>query len=147
MAKAKQELIRSARGTRTATRKPVTSARKPVAKKPVRSSAIRQEVLNNPRRPVTSAATRRPVTSARKPVMSAARREILSERAKTRQAVMSANAAKQNEIKLRNMHEAEERQRLFQNSQRQMSEEKLEIKSNNTRNAETLDKMYKGIFG
>lgn len=147
MAKAKQELIRSARGTRTAARKPVTSARKPVAKKPVRSSAIRQEVLNNPRRPVTSAATRRPVTSARKPVMSAARREILSERAKTRQAVMSANAAKQNEIKLRNMHEAEERQRLFQNSQRQMSEEKLEIKSNNTRNAETLAKMYKGIFG
>ena len=44
------------------------------------------------------------------------------------------------------MHEAEERQRLFQSSQRQISEEKQEIKSNNSRNAETLAKMYDRMF-
>ena len=64
----------------------------------------------------------------------------------TRQAIRSANEAKRNEAQLRSMHEAEERQRLFQSSQRQISEEKKEIKSNNTRNAETLAKMYKGMF-
>ena len=143
MKKAKQELL-SAR--RTPARKPVTSARTLVAgRKPVRSGAIRPEVLNNPRRPVTSAA-KRTGTPARKPVMSAARREILSERTKARQAIRSANAARQNEMKLRSMHEAEERQRLFQSSQRQMAEEKREIKSNNTRNMETMAEMYRRMF-
>ena len=137
------------------------------ARRPVRSSVIRQEVLNNPaRKPVTSAARRpvvadparrpsRPVTSARRPaptspvrrpVVSAAQRETLNARRQVRQAIQSANIAKRNEAQLRSMHEAEERQRLFQSSQRQISEEKQEIKSNNSRNAETLAKMYDRMF-
>ena len=152
----KAEAIRSAR-------RPVRSA----ARRPVRSSVIRQEVLNNPaRKPVTSAARRpvvadptrrpsRPVTSARRPaptspvrrpVVSAAQRETLNARRQARQAIQSANIAKRNEAQLRSMHEAEERQRLFQSSQRQISEEKQEIKSNNSRNAETLAKMYDRMF-
>ena len=44
------------------------------------------------------------------------------------------------------MHEAEERQRLFQSSQTQMNEERIAIKSNNARNAAALDRLYKGMF-
>lgn len=153
----KAEAIRSAR----------RAVRSAASRRPVRSSVIRQEVLNNPaRKPVTSAARRpvvadparrpsRPVTFARRPaptspvrrpVVSAAQRETLNARRQARQAIQSANIAKRNEAQLRSMHEAEERQRLFQSSQRQISEEKQEIKSNNSRNAETLAKMYDRMF-
>lgn len=139
------------------------SRRPNMARKPVRSSVLRDEVRNtSARRPVTSAArrpsanpVRKPVTSAarrpvgatpvRKPITSA-RREVMNANRQTRQAIRSANEAKKNEMQLRSMHEAEERQRLFQSSQRQISEEKKEIKSNNTRNMETLEKMYKAMF-
>ena len=152
-------------GMSLAKKRVVSSAsRRPnMARKAVRSSVLRDEVRNtSARKPVTSAArrpsanpVRKPVTSAarrpvgatpvRKPITSA-RREVMNANRQTRQAIRSANEAKKNEMQLRSMHEAEERQRLFQSSQRQISEEKKEIKSNNTRNMETLEKMYKGMF-
>lgn len=161
MTQRKAGLVRSNARRPVSPRKPLTSARKPTeTRRPVRSSVIRPEVLNRPltsarkplerrtpvQRPLTS--TRRPTAGApvRKPVMSAARKEVLNSRAQARQAIRSANIAQRNEAQLRSMHEAEERQRLFQSSQRQINEEKLEIKSSNTRNMETLDKMYKGMF-
>ena len=118
----------------TTTRKPVTSARKPEMTR----TPVRRPVTSAARRPNTGATVRKPITSARREVMNANRQ--------TRQAIRSANEAKKNEMQLRSMHEAEERQRLFQSSQRQISEEKKEIKSSNTRNMETLEKMYRGMF-
>ena len=163
MKAAKERTIRSARSPlarRTATR---TSIRSAASRRPVRSGAIRPEVLNKPltsarkplerrspvqrpSRPLTNAAQRpAPKSPVRKPITSA-RTAVMNANRQTRQAIRSANEAKRNEAQLRSMHEAEERQRLFQSSQRQISEEKQEIKSNNTRNAETLAKMYKGMF-
>lgn len=114
-----------------------TIARKgPALRKPVTSAARRPTVTSAARRPVVSA--RKPVaprTPVRQPVNSAARRSIVSQR-------IVAN----NEAKLRQMHDNEERQRLFQNSQKQISEEKIQIKSSNTRNADTLNKMYDNMF-
>ena len=163
MKAAKERTIRSARSPmarRTATRTPVRSA---ASRRPVRSGAIRPEVLNKPLtsarkplerrspvqrplRPLTNAAQRpAPTSPVRKPITSA-RTAVMNANRQTRQAIRSANEAKRNEAQLRSMHEAEERQRLFQSSQRQISEEKQEIKSSNTRNMETLEKMYKGMF-
>lgn len=96
------------------------------------------------RRPVASA--RRPVTS-RKPVMSKAEKEAkLSAIMAKRDARTQVQSARNHEKELRRMYDKEERARLFQSSQKEMNEEKKAIKSNNTRNAETMNKLYKGMF-
>ena len=120
---AKELAIRSARNPN---KTPLKSSREPMA------PSARRPIMNKARPDVTS---KRPVTS-----------RFDMNREQTRQAIRSANAAQRREATLRSMHEAEERQRLFQSSQRQMNEEKLEIKSSNTRNAETLAKMYDRMF-
>jgi hypothetical protein len=133
----------------------VNARRKPAVRRNINSNrettiarkgpALRKPVTSAARRPAGTPAVRRPVVSARKPVAprtpvrqpvnSAARRSIVSQR-------IVAN----NEAKLRQMHDNEERQKLFQNSQKQISEEKIQIKSSNTRNADTLNKMYSNMF-
>ena len=85
----------------------------------------------------------KPVTSARKPVVDNARRNAI------KQSIIAQNKAKQaidSKAQLIKLHEAEERQRLFQSSQTQMNEEKVAIKSANVRNTAALDKLYKGMF-
>lgn len=47
---------------------------------------------------------------------------------------------------LRKMHDAEERQRLFQSSQTVMNDEKIAIKQCTNRNAAALEAMYKNMF-
>lgn len=54
--------------------------------------------------------------------------------------------ASQNEAKLRAMHDAEERERLFQSSQSVMNEEKIAIRQSVSRNASTLKKLYDSMF-
>ncbi len=144
MKAAKERTIRSAHSP---------MARRTATKTPVRSGAIRQEVLNRPlerrtpvQRPLTNAVQRPSEKSSVKKPITSSRTAIMNANRQTRQAIRSANEAQRNEARLRSMHEQEERQRLFQSSQRQINEEKLEIKSNNSRNMETLEKMYKGMF-
>ena len=50
------------------------------------------------------------------------------------------------EKRLKDIHAQEERERLFQNSQAQITKEQDEIKIANRRNESTLDKMYNGLF-
>lgn len=50
------------------------------------------------------------------------------------------------ESKVRKMYEAEERKRLFQNSQTAMNEDKVLIKESVSRNSEALDKLYSAMF-
>lgn len=99
--------------------------------------------------------TRRPVTSARKPfagrpnaapVNSAARRQTIKSDLEARKAKLGEQRAIESKAKLIKMHEAEERQRLFQSSQTQMNEEKIAIKSNNARNSAALDSLYNRMF-
>ena len=123
---AKEMAINSAKQNKAVSPKPLNSSR---TVEPGRKSTP----LNSSRKPIS----RRPMS-----IKSANDRAMLN----ARQAVRSANEAQRNEARLRSMHEQEERQRLFQSSQRQINEEKLEIKSNNSRNMETLEKMYKGMF-
>lgn len=62
-------------------------------------------------------------------------------------AIASAKrASNANEAELRRISAQKEREALFQSSQKQMNEEKQFIKESNTRNAESLDKLYKGMF-
>lgn len=102
-----------------------------------------------------AAPARRPVTSARKPfagrpnaapVNSAARRQAIKSDLEARKAKLGEQRAIESKAKLIKMHEAEERQRLFQSSQTQMNEEKITIKSANVRNTAALDKMYNSMF-
>ncbi len=135
---AKKEELLSARRNASPKRRPVTNA--------ARRNVIRDG--NSSRRPVTNARTpmNRP-NPTRKPVMSVAERqaklEAIKSRRTARQQVMSA---KERENALRKQYDAEERQRLFQSSQKEMNQEKTVIKNNNSRNAETLNKLYKGMF-
>ena len=85
----------------------------------------------------------KPVTSARRPAVNNARREAI------KQSIIAQNKAKQaidSKAQLIKLHEAEERQRLFQSSQTQMNEEKIAIKSANVRNTAALNKLYDGMF-
>lgn len=136
-------------------KKMVSSARRPV-------TARRASILNGKRtpvrRPVTSAARRPERTPVQRPAVSAARRPVRSSvaprqnREAIRQSVIAKKAqanerrAIESKAKLQKMHEAEERERLFQSSQTKMNEEKIAIKSSNTRNANTLNKLYNAMF-
>ena len=137
---AKKEALLAARKGANPTRRPVTNA--------ARRGVIARPNGNSPRRPITNARTpmNRP-NPTRRPVMSAAERqaklEAIKSRRNARQQVMSA---KERENALRKQFDAEERQRLFQSSQKEMNQEKTVIKNNNSRNAETLSKLYKGMF-
>ena len=85
----------------------------------------------------------KPVTSARRPAVNNARREAI------KQSIIAQNKAKQaidSKAQLIKLHEAEERQKLFQSSQTQMNEEKIAIKSANVRNTAALNKLYDGMF-
>ena len=154
----RKEALKNAKRN-VASRRPVTSAHDPMARRngpalrrPVTSAArrpgatpVRKPVTSAARRPMRTSAVRRPVVSARRPVVGTPVRKPVTSAA-TRRAVMSQRVAENKEAKLRQMHETEERQRLFQNSQKQISEEKIQIKSSNTRNADTLNKMYNSMF-
>lgn len=136
-------------------KKMIASARRPV-------TARRESLLNGKRapvrRPVTSAARRPERTPVQRPAMSAARRPVRSSvmarqnREVIRQSVIAKKAqanerrAIESKAKLQQMHEAEERERIFQSSQTKMNEEKIAIKSSNTRNANTLNKLYNAMF-
>ena len=136
-------------------KKMISSARRPV-------TARRESILNGKRtpvrRPVTSAARRPERTPVQRPAMSAARRPVRSSvmarqnRESIRQSVIAKKAqanerrAIESKAKLQKMHEAEERERIFQSSQTKMNEEKIAIKSSNTRNANTLNKLYGKMF-
>ena len=103
--------------------------------------------MNVRNRPVSSA--RRPVepVAPRKPVMSKAEKEAkLAAIMAKRDARTQIQSARNREKELRCMYDKEERARLFQSSQKEMNEEKKAIKSNNTRNAETMNKLYNGMF-
>lgn len=104
--------------------------------------AGKKAVMSSRRNPTEPA--RKPVASARHtptrtPINSAARRQIIKSE-------MEAKRAIESKAKLIKMHQAEERQRLFQSSQTQMNEEKVAIKSSNARNTAALDKIYNGMF-
>jgi len=145
-----REIINARREAGKSTRNPVrSSARKPAERKPVRSNRMtieeRKEALRN-----RVVAAKRNDTAARTPVRSQreleARKQVIRSRAELVNAQRKERAAIQAKADLVKMHEAEERQKLFQSSQTQMNEEKIAIKSSNTRNADTLNKMYKGLF-
>lgn len=136
-------------------KKMISSARRPV-------TARRESLLNGKRtplrKPVTSAARRPEGTPAQRPVMSAARKPVRSSvaprqnREAIRQSVIAKKAqanerrAIESKAKLQKMYEAEERERIFQSSQTKMNEETIAIKSSNTRNANTLNKLYNAMF-
>ena len=156
-----REIINARREAAKPNRRPVrSSVRKPATRRPVRSSRMtieeRKEALRNraiaskrndagtpTRRPVRSAPVRTPVRSQRE---LEARKQAIRSRAEMANAQRKEREAIQSKAKLVKMHEAEERQRLFQSSQTKMNEEKIAIKSSNTRNADTLNKMYKEMF-
>lgn len=107
----------------------------------------KKAVMSAKRTPATP--TRRPVTSARQPVQPTRRpvnNEIIKSQMDARRAERQAKQAIESKAKLVKMHEAEERQRLFQSSQTQMNEERVAIKSNNARNTAALENMYKNMF-
>ena len=113
------------------------------------NSARRRPVrLNNSRRPVVPA--RKVVSSVRKPVrsskMSDERRKAIRASVEARRAQRNEQKAIESKLQLQKMHENEERQRLFQSSQTQMNEERIAIKSKNTRNVESLNKLYNSMF-
>ena len=136
-------------------KKMISSARRPV-------TARRESLLNGKRtplrKPVTSAARRPERAPVQRPAMSDTRRTVRSSvaprqnRKAIRQSVIAKKAqanerrAIESKAKLQKMHEAEERERIFQSSQTKMNEEKIAIKSSNTRNANTLNKLYGKMF-
>lgn len=101
-------------------------------------------IMSARRNPETPA--RKPVVSARKPVAPDTNKQLVKSDIMRRRAERNEQRAIKSQAKLQKMHEAEERQRLFQSSQTQLNEERIAIKSNNARNAATLDKLYKGMF-
>ena len=136
-----QGRIDAKKGALLAARKDNAAPRRPV------ESATRRNMAS-PRRPVTNARTpmNRP-NPTRRPVMSAAERQAKLEAIKSRKAArQQVMSAKERENALRKQFDAEERQRLFQSSQKEMNQEKTVIKNNNSRNAETLNKLYNGMF-
>lgn len=91
-------------------------------------------------------ARRNAIRSGRKPEMSDERREAIKSRMEARQAQIKEQKAIQSRAELVKMHEAEERQRLFQSSQTQMNEEKVALKSASNRNTAALNKLYDSMF-
>ncbi len=72
-----------------------------------------------------------------------AKREALKSQIEARRAKIQSS--KQVD-ELRKMHDAEERQRLFQSSQTAMNEERIVIKQGANRNTAALEAMYKNMF-
>jgi hypothetical protein len=73
-------------------------------------------------------------------------REMIRQSLVAKRARANEKKAIQSKLELQKMHDAEERERLFQSSQTKLNEEKIAIKSSNTRNADTLSKMYDSMF-
>ncbi len=127
--------------------KRIMSARRPVTSR-------RESLLNNKRtplrKPVTSTAQRPERTPVRRPVQPemtpVQNRELIRQSLAAKRARSNEKRAIDSKLELQRMHDAEERERLFQSSQKQMNEEKIAIKSSNTRNTSTLDKMYNHMF-
>lgn len=121
-----------------------------------RLQAKKNEILASRQTP--KAPARRPINSARNPLAPKAparRRPVMSNMDKqkklneiksARDARMAVQSARQHEVELQKKYDQEERQRLFQSSQRELNSEKTLLKSNNTRNTEALNKLYKGMF-
>ena len=63
-----------------------------------------------------------------------------------KQIASAKHLASAGERRLQQIHAAEERERLFQSSQREMNAEKAFIKENNTRNQEALNALYSKMF-
>ena len=162
-----REIISARReGYKEGLKRRVTSGRRPnrpsiQSRKDSILAKRRESILNARKEALAGKPTRRPVKSSRtmarptvNPVrtpvksnrMTAERREVIRSRIEARKANMNAQKAINSKVELQKMHEAEERQRLFQSSQTKMNEEKIAIKSSNTRNADTLNKMYKDMF-
>ena len=74
------------------------------------------------------------------------RKQAIKSQIEARKAQDKANKAIQSRNELVKMHEAEERQRLFQSSQTQMNEEKFALKSASNRNNAALEKLYNSMF-
>lgn len=127
--------------------KRIMSARRPVTSR-------RESLLNGKRtplrKPVTSTAQRPERTPVRRPVQSgmtpSQNREFIRQSLAAKRARSNEKRAIDSKLELQRMYDAEERERLFQSSQKQMNEEKIAIKSSNTRNTNTLDKMYNSMF-
>lgn len=137
--------IASARevGRLMAKKEALLNARRPVRRPEAVKSARRPvEPRRAPAKPNPIKSARRPVES-RKPVMNASERRMKVEAIKSN--IAEKNAIRQ-QANLKKMYDQEERQRLFQNSLKEMNEEKTIIKNNNTRNSTVLDKLYKGMF-
>lgn len=107
----------------------------------VTNAARRRPVrVNNSRRPVPA---HKPVNSSK---MTDERRKAIRASIEARRAQRNEQKAIESKLQLQKMHENEERQRLFQSSQTQMNEERVAIKSKNTRNIESLNKLYNSMF-
>lgn len=116
-------------------RKPVLSMAERRAKmekmKALRSRMERKDELLNARKP------NRMVASSR------VNPEVIKAKMEARKAKMVAN----NTVRqLNQMHEAEERKRLFQSSQAVMNEERIAIKQDANKNTNALSKMYDSMF-
>lgn len=81
-----------------------------------------------------------------KKVISARREAALAKIEAKREVRKAQMLASRNEARLMEMHDAEERQRLFQSSQSAINEEKIAIKQGMSRNSSTLDKLYGNMF-
>lgn len=81
-----------------------------------------------------------------KKVVSARREAALAKIEAKRDVRKAQMLASRNEARLMEMHDAEERQRLFQSSQSAINDEKIAIKQGMSRNSSTLDKLYGNMF-
>jgi hypothetical protein len=81
-----------------------------------------------------------------KKVVSAHREAALAKIEAKREVRKAQMLASRNEARLMEMHDAEERQRLFQSSQSEINDEKISIKQGMSRNSSTLDKLYGNMF-
>jgi hypothetical protein len=94
---------------------------------------------------VKASLTRKSLNSEQK--IASARREAALAKIEAKREVRKAQMlASRNEARLMEMHDAEERQRLFQSSQSAINEEKIAIKQGMSRNSSTLDKLYGNMF-
>ena len=82
----------------------------------------------------------------KKKVISARREAALAKIEAKREVRKAQMLASSNEARLMEMHDAEERQRLFQSSQSAINDEKIVIKQGMSRNSSTLDKLYGNMF-
>ena len=146
--------IMSARkeGFEAGMRKSLRSSRKPTIESRKREILARhdKELELTRGKPITSSA-RKSIASSRQERIERlkklkASREAIRSRVEVKRAQIKERKALESKAELVKMHEAEERQRLFQSSQTQMNEEKVALKSASTRNTAALDKLYNSMF-